>query len=391
MSARRPSATRARKRGALRAPTFEHCEPRLALSGTTLATLDFSTMMPSVSDGNEGGFISAPATIELSQVSLDSTPYLFVGGTDAHELYTSVINSLDSKSSTFRPATTGNTELADKGTWIVFRDNENVAVTAGEASFEPIPIDPLPVTPMTGEGGSVPIAEWPSRDVGPERPDVEPTPAPQMVDAPTTPQLPNVSPQNAAQSEVSHVEALRGRAILFDVAAQSTPLLPRHEQQPRQHESPAVEPTQEAIAPTATSPSAQSASSHVAAVDAAHESLPPVAYLRHAASTPADEPVVRAVAVRRDESTAETVASTTASQPSTEARDEALVDDSPQLSERDAAALFDPTRNRPILGVAAVSLLMAAHSLYGSLPSADRAPTEPHLPRHVSPNGQSVD
>ncbi len=359
-----------------RALAFEHCEPRLTLSGTAPATL--SLVLLSAPNGSEGGFVEYELTIRSDVFASD---VVAAAGLGDQNVYLST-NDGTIVPISIRPAdrTTVASDLVfnqNGQRWNAYIDDVDgdVAIVVGGIWVRPAKI-PTPVPQPPDDGGSVTFANWPESGIGPIAPA---SVQPQMANTPEQPQLPVVRPTSITPAEVTHVDGLRGRAMVFDVAASA----PRLGQRSPLEASLATGPAWAAVSPTAMDPLATRLSRHVAAVDAAHEASPVAPQVRHAVSTSADDALIRTVAVQNEESIAEAVAPAIASRPSLEARDQALADDSTTPSRVDAAAIFDPTRNRPILGVAGVSLLLAVWSLYGPRPSGDQAPVEQHPPRRT--------
>ncbi len=366
----RPLArARRRARHARRALAFEHCEPRLALSGTASDVLSFDPTMLSVSGGDEGGFVEYSVNIGGQDYTLspvldnlhfdgETTAIVVHVGDTSDAFYRWQLNNLGI------PSFNAVTDLNDSR-WSTIGDARDGDVTLVAGDLRPVQIPATPSAEPADEGGPVVIAQWPADAISPCDPVASP---PQLADLPAVVPPATVSPAAAirpggAQPAATHIEGLRGRAVMFDVAAQS-PTSSHRLDQPLAH--------------------APSPAQHVAAVDAAHSTGDAWPRVGQAASESLDDSVVRAIAVRQGESAIRPVTSATAPQTSSATRDQALADESLLSSSLDTAALFDPTRNRPILGVAGASLLLAAWSVYGPPATTDRAAVEQHPPRRTA-------
>jgi hypothetical protein len=270
--------------------------------------------------------------------------------------------------------------------WIDLSDvlDYNALVTDGH--FRPIRMPSTPADPPPGEGGLVAITDWPSGgfrlpDPGAEQQQLTETPAKlrPVYDRPI-----GLTPGPASQ-----VEGLRGRAVVFEVAAQTATTAERTDEQASADEAPPITESSFSSASVEAAVAAQpSYIAATAAVDAAHDASRPAQLAAVAVERLADGNVAQAVAVQHTTSAAEADSGAIAlSEPTIAARDRALAEDLSVVAGGNAATIFDPTRNRPVLGVVAASLLLAAQSLYGPRPPADRSPVEQRPRRRTSEDG----
>jgi hypothetical protein len=368
--------------------SFEHCEPRLTLSGTTGAVLSLSTLSPP--NSSEGGFVDFVVTINSANFTssslLDSQVFEADAETVVVRLDDTTVIELHIRPSGQSSGTTAAANDSYSQQWIDVSDalDYNALVTDGH--FRLIRMPSPPADPPPGEGGLVAGTEWPASSIGLPAPGVElqhlaetSAKSPTAHDRPTG-LTPRPSPQ---------VEGMRGRAVVFEVATQTTTTAERTDKQASADEAPPI--TEPSFSSAFVVPAVAAQPSYIAAtaaVDAAHDASRPAQLAALVVERLADGHVAQAVAVQHTTSAAEAGSGAIAlSEPSIAARDRALAEDLSAASGGNAAAIFDPTRNRPIIGVAAASLLLAARSLYSPRLPADQSPVEQRPRRRTSENG----
>lgn len=377
-----------------RVPSFEHCEPRLALSGTSAVTLDLSAL--EIPDTSEGGYIVV-ANLDTSATSsyaqfFDATD-IVVFRPDGTAIADDSVASLQYDSATGRVYLvqgSGQTQTVSEVTAIggVLIGSD---IMGGDIGIRPIQI-PLG-NQLPSEGGLVGTSPLPESGFG------LPTSAGgrSQLAAVRDASQPAVDPSpDAVPRPVPPVEGLRGRAIVFDVAAQMRSVT----QRPAESES--VDESARTSEPVDSSVSL-GWPRELAVVDAAHAvaggtlatargmsaGLRPGLRLvsaDHGTETLGRARLAGAAPTEHATSSADAIRGAHSESPLA-ARDEALADDTILSPAGYVAAMLDPTRHRPILGVAAGALLLTARAFYSPKPAADRSPVEQHPRRRASKAG----